>query len=220
MTAHNALTDAALFKLIADKDLDAVDAKVDLFFFSADEVLEAGRAIERAVIESLQPAIPADEVVADAIAHMSKNPENLCTSAERVQESTESIHEPAASAEPDCWCEACKPLSVSMRMIVCPTCGNKRCPHATDHRNECTNSNDPGQPGSSYAHCAAPVAAQPNGLRPVDECAASNSRFDGYKDDTSEQFHYMNGYRRACTNDRRAAPTPPADGQAQQERQP
>ena len=36
------------------------------------------------------------------------------------------------------------------RMIVCPTCGNKRCPHANDHRNACTGSNEPGQPGSAY----------------------------------------------------------------------
>ena len=36
------------------------------------------------------------------------------------------------------------------RMIVCATCGNKRCPHATDHRNACTGSNEPGQKGSAY----------------------------------------------------------------------
>ena len=36
------------------------------------------------------------------------------------------------------------------RMFLCPTCGNKRCPHATDHRHECTGSNEPGQPGSRY----------------------------------------------------------------------
>jgi len=35
-------------------------------------------------------------------------------------------------------------------MVVCPTCGNKRCPHATDHRLPCTGSNEPGQPGSRY----------------------------------------------------------------------
>lgn len=35
-------------------------------------------------------------------------------------------------------------------MILCPTCGNKRCPHATDHRYKCTNSNEPNQPGSRY----------------------------------------------------------------------
>lgn len=36
------------------------------------------------------------------------------------------------------------------RMVVCPTCGNKRCPHATDHNYACTNSNEPGQEGSDY----------------------------------------------------------------------
>lgn len=30
-------------------------------------------------------------------------------------------------------------------MIVCPTCGNKRCPHAWHHDHECTGSNEPGQ---------------------------------------------------------------------------
>jgi hypothetical protein len=52
---------------------------------------------------------------------------------------------------PACGCEACQPnTSLGMRMILCATCGNKRCPHATDHRHACTNSNEPGQPGSSY----------------------------------------------------------------------
>ena len=35
----------------------------------------------------------------------------------------------------------------SIRLHLCIECGNKRCPHATDHRNPCTGSNDPGQPG-------------------------------------------------------------------------
>lgn len=58
-----------------------------------------------------------------------------------------------------CWCYNCLdglldsetmlPMSLN-RFIVCPDCGNKRCPKATDHRLECTNSNDPGQPGSRY----------------------------------------------------------------------
>lgn len=33
----------------------------------------------------------------------------------------------------------------------CEICGNKRCPHHTDHRLTCTGSNDPGQAGSIYA---------------------------------------------------------------------
>jgi len=37
------------------------------------------------------------------------------------------------------------------RMVVCSTCGNKRCQHATDHNLTCTGSNETGQPGSIYA---------------------------------------------------------------------
>lgn len=47
-----------------------------------------------------------------------------------------------------CGCRACNPDAI--RMFLCETCGNKRCPHATDHRLTCTGSNDPGQPGSVY----------------------------------------------------------------------
>ncbi len=36
-------------------------------------------------------------------------------------------------------------------MIICPECGNKRCPHASDHTYACTDSNAPGQPGSVFA---------------------------------------------------------------------
>lgn len=50
-----------------------------------------------------------------------------------------------------CSCATCRPMSMTdMRMILCAQCGNKRCPHAADHRNACTNSNEPGQPGSNY----------------------------------------------------------------------
>jgi len=36
------------------------------------------------------------------------------------------------------------------RLILCPICGNKRCPHASDRRLACTLSNEVGQPGSVY----------------------------------------------------------------------
>jgi len=49
-----------------------------------------------------------------------------------------------------CWCYNCAIKYRMSHMIVCPTCGNKRCPHATDHNQACTNSNDAGQPGSRY----------------------------------------------------------------------
>lgn len=58
---------------------------------------------------------------------------------------------------PPCRCYTCLrdvpnlngkfPLTMTT-FIGCKECGNKRCPKATDHRLECTNSNEPGQPGS------------------------------------------------------------------------
>jgi len=57
-----------------------------------------------------------------------------------------------------CWCYNCLseiknnnglPITAST-FIVCPTCGNKRCPKATDHNLTCTQSNELGQPGSRY----------------------------------------------------------------------
>ncbi len=41
------------------------------------------------------------------------------------------------------------PLTMT-KFIVCPDCGNKRCPKSTDHTLDCTDSNEPGQKGSRY----------------------------------------------------------------------
>ena len=50
-----------------------------------------------------------------------------------------------------CGCLKCYPnVFPNMRFNVCPICGNKRCPHASDHNYECTKSNDVGQTGSVY----------------------------------------------------------------------
>ena len=61
--------------------------------------------------------------------------------------------------KPHCGCYNCLsqqidphtflPVTMS-KFIVCPNCGNKRCPKATDHNLECTNSNETGQSGSRY----------------------------------------------------------------------
>lgn len=48
-----------------------------------------------------------------------------------------------------CWRESHRLMRP--RMFLCPVCGNKRCPKASDHRLECTGSNEPGQGGSVYA---------------------------------------------------------------------
>lgn len=37
---------------------------------------------------------------------------------------------------------------LATRMVVCPECGNKRCPKASDHNLKCTHSNSPGQKGT------------------------------------------------------------------------
>ncbi|WP_431641227.1 hypothetical protein [Enterobacter hormaechei] len=52
---------------------------------------------------------------------------------------------------PDCSCGTCRPVTFTdSRFVVCSECGNKRCPHANDHRNACTGSNEPGQEGGAY----------------------------------------------------------------------
>lgn len=56
-----------------------------------------------------------------------------------------------------CGCQTCRPVTMTdMRFVVCPDCGNKRCPKANDHRNTCSGSNEPGQEGSAY-----PAAPKP-----------------------------------------------------------
>ena len=70
------------------------------------------------------------------------------------------IFPPVKDEENLCQCENCfyerhkeklqtEPFFFS-RMFLCSTCGNKRCPHATDHSLACTNSNEAGQSESSY----------------------------------------------------------------------
>lgn len=50
-----------------------------------------------------------------------------------------------AAAGPEC-CRTCwSKTGDLMTFIVCATCGNKRCPKAEDHRNDCSGSNAPGQ---------------------------------------------------------------------------
>jgi Zn finger protein HypA/HybF involved in hydrogenase expression len=48
-----------------------------------------------------------------------------------------------------CW-ECASAQERMSRMILCPSCGNKRCPRATQHTLACTGSNEPDQPGSRY----------------------------------------------------------------------
>jgi len=72
-----------------------------------------------------------------------------------------------AGAEARCWCRACNRDTkgpggwpyLATTFVVCPDCGNKRCPKANDHQHACTRSNDAGQLGSAYGRdvCSACV---------------------------------------------------------------
>ena len=53
--------------------------------------------------------------------------------------------------KPTCWCRFCwRGIGVGRPFIVCPECGNKRCPKATHHDHECSGSNEVGQSGSVF----------------------------------------------------------------------
>lgn len=59
--------------------------------------------------------------------------------------------------ESDCGCWTCvsermaaRGTPLDMPFIVCPNCGNKRCPKGTHHDRACTNSNFAQQAGSRY----------------------------------------------------------------------
>lgn len=51
-----------------------------------------------------------------------------------------------------CGCHKCIEArgQIAIHMVLCRECGNKRCPHASDHELACTRSNESGQAGSIY----------------------------------------------------------------------
>ena len=125
-----------------------------------------------------QPVVPAEWTIADAVkfcketgrqdAGAAMDAWNACRAAtlqagnspahsglrpEQIGVSPAQSHGwiPVSERMPDCWCRTCRPVVLNdMRFVVCPDCGNKRCPRANDHRNSCTGSNEPGQEGSAY----------------------------------------------------------------------
>ena len=101
------------------------------------------------IIEYLEAAL-AQQALADSIRPRGKSITKVW-----VDEINQALAQPE-----QCICHRCIeendlregafPLS-STRMILCPECGNKRCPKASDHRLNCTGSNESGQGGSVYA---------------------------------------------------------------------
>jgi ribosomal protein L32 len=94
----------------------------------------------------------------NAVAEIAKTRKDIVMGAIRgLLNDPNQVSSPKPSKKYDCFCYNCNkdrtvngfPYAMTT-MIVCPKCGNKRCPHATDHNLACTNSNVSGQTGSRY----------------------------------------------------------------------
>ncbi|MGY6272734.1 hypothetical protein ACXIUT_23895 [Achromobacter denitrificans] len=66
-----------------------------------------------------------------------ETPDDACREALADFERRSALLEQAEGQMQGCNCATCRPHSVEMRMILCSVCGDKRCPHAADHRNAC-----------------------------------------------------------------------------------
>ncbi|WP_175011184.1 hypothetical protein [Burkholderia lata] len=120
----------------------------------------------------------------DARGFLSRNPSLQAAGGDDLTAPGDACGSAAGGALPDCWCEGCRPNTFEdMRMILCQTCGNKRCPHATNHLNACTGSNEPGQKGSSWENVtprsSAPPAVEPRGHVAPHSIDATVSLVDG-----------------------------------------
>lgn len=101
-----------------------------------------------------------------------------------------------------CGCAACNVNA--WWMVVCDVCGNKRCPHATDHRHTCTGSNASGQVGSVFYHIGVDLGSEPDtavvfqneymGLTWLDEEAADRRKREEEYQQRTESYD-----RTVCT---------------------
>ena len=105
-----------------------------------------------------------------------------------IKAALEAKDEPVA-----CWCHKCNenelvngiPFAMT-RMILCPKCGNKRCPKASDHTLQCTNSNEPNQAGSVYT---TPPQRKPLTDEEIDTIGATIFRAE-FLDDTEVKSNH------------------------------
>lgn len=127
------------------------DAEKAEFWFEHDgKILFEGVKFNNAVFEACRAAmlqgaepVTTDYKLRDAVDIIRNS--GIAIDAEKI------LAERDALNATDCWCRTCRPITLTdMRFVVCPDCGNKRCPHANDHLNACTGSNEPGQEGSAY----------------------------------------------------------------------
>jgi DNA-directed RNA polymerase subunit RPC12/RpoP len=134
------------------------EAQLDLVEMGWNYGYDAGRAVEQALDKKADNARelglsydPEHDTVdiADIIAGELKVSRGTAYDMMREALKEASPAEPVASY----CCHSCFKLDGGFmldRMILCPECGNKRCPKASDHKLDCTGSNEPNQPGSVY----------------------------------------------------------------------
>lgn len=117
------------------------------------EILASARRRDHAVFQwnEDQRNAAADSWNACRAAMLQASPVCTCPSGDGSLRWPCPVHPGSSPENPGCWCRTCRPVDINdMRFVVCPDCGNKRCPRANDHRNACTDSNEPGQEGSAY----------------------------------------------------------------------
>ena len=123
---------------VIEKMVAAMQAAIDKW----GQPAQAAEPVARLVIGKTKGGVSLTHMVVPAAYQLQEGVYALYTAPQPV------------AREPQCWCLTCRPMRFedpcSIRMALCPTCGNKRCPKANDHRNTCTGSNEPGQPGSAY----------------------------------------------------------------------
>lgn len=133
--------------VVPDDVLDALQKvariRLDLNNFDGDR-----RGIADCLCDAEEALI---EVVNRRAAMLQASPVCTCPSGDGSLRWPCPVHPGNSPVIPDCWCRTCRPVVLNdMRFVVCPDCGNKRCPRANDHRNACTGSNEPGQEGSAH----------------------------------------------------------------------
>lgn len=102
--------------------------------------------------------------------------DQIAVMASLVSERNVLVRNPAATCG-RCWsCMAAQGVT-PYGYVLCPDCGNKRCPKAEDHLLACTHSNEPGQPGALHYpavdHAAGPTIAVPWDGTPIEQLRES-----------------------------------------------
>jgi hypothetical protein len=131
--------DYALLRDVCSLRPERGPARVAMAMMLADTVGEALRFLD----------LPPDDLGASMAAAWARARE----ARHRATEEREAAHKRAACCvrcRDEAEAEDTSGMTMMRTMMTCSTCGNKRCPKASDHRHECTNSNVPGQPGSVY----------------------------------------------------------------------